>query len=160
MFKIELKYAYVKVDQIKNFFLSGVAWFSKYDLGGNKWLRTMFDLREKWALVYHRSSFCETIITQRSEIKNKYFKMFFKRKFPLGKLIKQYKDSTLISRENCIKISCQQTKPILFVELPMLQQVSESIQETCTSTLKMSSSSPSCLFECNGLNVAIYTYIV
>ncbi|XP_042035199.1 protein FAR-RED IMPAIRED RESPONSE 1-like [Salvia splendens] len=43
----------------------------KYDLKDNQWLARMFSLREKWALVYGRNTFCADIITtQRSECMN------------------------------------------------------------------------------------------
>ncbi|XP_047961522.1 protein FAR1-RELATED SEQUENCE 5-like [Salvia hispanica] len=43
----------------------------KYDLKDNQWLARMFSLKEKWALIYGRSTFCADIITtQRSECMN------------------------------------------------------------------------------------------
>ncbi|KAK4438956.1 protein FAR1-RELATED SEQUENCE 5 [Sesamum alatum] len=41
---------------------------NKYELKSNEWLERMFKLREKWALVYGRQSFCaDMTTTQRSE---------------------------------------------------------------------------------------------
>ena len=31
---------------------------AKYDLKNNGWLKRMFDLKEKWSLVYGRETFC------------------------------------------------------------------------------------------------------
>ena len=39
----------------------------KYDLKNNDWLKHLFDLRKKWALVYGRETFCaDMTTTQRS----------------------------------------------------------------------------------------------
>ncbi|XP_042016299.1 protein FAR-RED IMPAIRED RESPONSE 1-like [Salvia splendens] len=43
----------------------------KYNLQDNQWLKRMFSLREKWALVYGRNTFCADMVsTQRSECMN------------------------------------------------------------------------------------------
>ncbi|XP_041995700.1 protein FAR1-RELATED SEQUENCE 5-like [Salvia splendens] len=42
-----------------------------YNLQDNQWLKRMFSLREKWALVYGRNTFCADMVsTQRSECMN------------------------------------------------------------------------------------------
>ncbi|XP_042019642.1 protein FAR1-RELATED SEQUENCE 5-like [Salvia splendens] len=49
----------------------------KYNLQDNQWLTRMFSLREKWALVYGRNTFCADIITtQRGECMNAVVKHF------------------------------------------------------------------------------------
>ncbi|KAK4420262.1 protein FAR-RED IMPAIRED RESPONSE 1 [Sesamum alatum] len=49
----------------------------KYDLKTNEWLERMFKLREKWALVYGRQSFCaDMTTTQRSESMNSVLKKY------------------------------------------------------------------------------------
>ncbi|XP_062085397.1 protein FAR1-RELATED SEQUENCE 5-like [Humulus lupulus] len=49
----------------------------KYDLEENDWLKQMYDLREKWALVYGRETFCADMpTTQRSESMNNAIKGF------------------------------------------------------------------------------------
>ena len=35
----------------------------KYDLKNNSWLQRQFQLREKWALVYERKTFCADMST-------------------------------------------------------------------------------------------------
>ena len=35
----------------------------KYDLKNNSWLQRQFELREKWALVYERKTFCADMST-------------------------------------------------------------------------------------------------
>jgi zinc finger SWIM domain-containing protein 3 len=49
----------------------------KYNLCGNKWLADLFQIREKWALVYGRQYFCaDTKSTQRSESINSVIKKY------------------------------------------------------------------------------------
>ncbi|KAK4417268.1 protein FAR1-RELATED SEQUENCE 5 [Sesamum alatum] len=51
---------------------------NKYELKSNEWLERMFKLREKWALVYGRQSFCGDITTtQRSESMNSVLKKIY-----------------------------------------------------------------------------------
>lgn len=41
-------------------------WFKmldKYNLNGNDLLKILYDLKEKWALVYGRDTFCDEITT-------------------------------------------------------------------------------------------------
>ncbi|XP_057794383.1 protein FAR1-RELATED SEQUENCE 5-like [Salvia miltiorrhiza] len=56
----------------------------KYSLEDNDWLRRMFNLKEKWALVYGRQTFCaDMTTTQRSESMNSVVKRYvnYKHKF-------------------------------------------------------------------------------
>ena len=56
----------------------------KYNLEENKWLSRLFDLKEKWALVYGRETFCANIITtQRRESMNSYVKRYVSYKYDL-----------------------------------------------------------------------------
>ena len=49
----------------------------KYDLKYNSWLQRQFELREKWALVYGRKTFCANMsTTQRSESMNNQIKRY------------------------------------------------------------------------------------
>ncbi|XP_057809346.1 protein FAR1-RELATED SEQUENCE 5-like [Salvia miltiorrhiza] len=57
---------------------------NKYGLENNDWLRRMFKLKEKWALVYGRQMFCaDMTTTQRSESVNSIVKRYvnYKHKF-------------------------------------------------------------------------------
>ena len=50
---------------------------SKYDLKNNSWLQRQFELREKWALVYRRKTFCvDMSTTQRSKSMNSQIKRY------------------------------------------------------------------------------------
>ena len=49
----------------------------KYDLKNNSWLQIKFELREKWALVYGRKTFCANMsTTQRGESMNSQVKRY------------------------------------------------------------------------------------
>ncbi|XP_026385057.1 protein FAR1-RELATED SEQUENCE 9-like [Papaver somniferum] len=57
---------------------------AKYNLQNNDWLEGLFSLREKWALVYGRDTFCaEMTITQRSESMNSVLKKYISYKYDL-----------------------------------------------------------------------------
>ena len=50
---------------------------SKYDLKNNSWLQRQFELKEKWALVYEKKTFCNDMsTTQRSESMNSQIKRY------------------------------------------------------------------------------------
>ncbi|KAK8526158.1 hypothetical protein V6N12_020639 [Hibiscus sabdariffa] len=57
---------------------------AKYNLENNNWLQKQFELREKWALVYGRQTFCADMsTTQRSESMNNQIKMYIGYKYDL-----------------------------------------------------------------------------
>lgn len=67
-------YGYEEEDEFLN------AWrrmLEKYELLDNEWLERLFKVREKWALVYGRNSFCANMTTtQRSESMNSVLKKY------------------------------------------------------------------------------------
>lgn len=59
------------------FYMHGHCMLEKYGLETNKWLERLFKIREKWALVYGRRSFCANMTTtQRSESMNSVLKRY------------------------------------------------------------------------------------
>ncbi|XP_062114158.1 protein FAR1-RELATED SEQUENCE 5-like [Humulus lupulus] len=63
----------------------------KYDLEGNDWLKQMYDLREKRALVYGRETFCaDMTTTQRSESMNNAIKGFVSYKHNLLRFFENF----------------------------------------------------------------------
>lgn len=59
-----------------------------YGLENNKWLKGLYELREKWAQVYAHAYFCAGITTtQRSESINKFLKAYFSRKTILREFV-------------------------------------------------------------------------
>ncbi|XP_059626986.1 protein FAR1-RELATED SEQUENCE 5-like [Cornus florida] len=71
-----------------------LAWESmldKYSLKENKWLKELFEVREKWAMVYGRHTFTADMkITQRSESMNSVLKNYLKPKLNLLCFLEHY----------------------------------------------------------------------
>ena len=63
----------------------------KYDLENNEWLQKMYDLREKWDLVYGRETFCAHMTTtQRSESMNNTIKGYVNYKHDLLRFFEHF----------------------------------------------------------------------
>ncbi|XP_073120758.1 protein FAR1-RELATED SEQUENCE 5-like [Henckelia pumila] len=60
-----------KFEEERDFLTTWQEMLNKYDLQTNPWLERMFKIKEKWALVYGRQTFCaDMTTTQRSESMN------------------------------------------------------------------------------------------
>nr|XP_019706634.1 protein FAR1-RELATED SEQUENCE 5 isoform X2 [Elaeis guineensis] len=102
---------------------------NKYDPAGNAWLEDLYAVREKWALVYHKNSFCASMSTMKwSESMKNHFKKHFNRKLPLSKFLEQHQRSLIRFREKELyeDYKSRQTKPVLLVDMPMLNEAAES----------------------------------
>ena len=65
----------------------------RYNLQDNDWLKRMFKLKEKWALVYGRQSFCADITTtQRSESMNNVVKRYVSYKNNLSQFFDHFQN--------------------------------------------------------------------
>ncbi|XP_051137574.1 protein FAR1-RELATED SEQUENCE 5-like [Andrographis paniculata] len=65
----------------------------KYDIMENEWLKRLFRVKEKWALVYGRQFFCADITTtQRSESMNSVVKRFVSSKNPLRVFFERFEN--------------------------------------------------------------------
>jgi zinc finger SWIM domain-containing protein 3 len=63
----------------------------KYNLTNNKWLEGIFDIKEKWAMVYGRHMFTADMkTTQRSESMNNVLKKYLKSKYNLLRFLEHY----------------------------------------------------------------------
>ena len=63
----------------------------KYNLTNNKWFYGVFDLKEKWAMVYSRHMFTTDMKnTQRSESMNNVLKKYLKSKYNLLPFLGHY----------------------------------------------------------------------
>ena len=63
----------------------------KHGLTENKWLKNLFELREKWARVYGRQTFtADMMSTQRSESMNNILKNYLKSGYNLLRFFKHY----------------------------------------------------------------------
>ncbi|KAJ0985812.1 hypothetical protein J5N97_004168 [Dioscorea zingiberensis] len=102
---------------------------SKYDLVGNQWLQDLFVIQEKWALVYQGNSFSATLTTlQWSENMFNLFKMNFNRKLPLSRFVELYHKALIQLHEKELSedYKSRTTKPVLLVDMPMLNEAAES----------------------------------
>ncbi|XP_050387392.1 protein FAR1-RELATED SEQUENCE 9-like [Argentina anserina] len=71
-------------EDIEDFLIAWKKMLEKYNLQENKWLDRLFELKEKWALVYGRETFCADITTtQRSESMNNCIKRYVSYKYDL-----------------------------------------------------------------------------
>ena len=63
----------------------------KYNLTNNKWLDGIFDVKEKWAMVYGRHMFTADMkSTQCSESMNNVLKKYLKSKYNLLRFLEHY----------------------------------------------------------------------
>ncbi|XP_020267102.1 protein FAR1-RELATED SEQUENCE 5-like isoform X2 [Asparagus officinalis] len=102
---------------------------NKYDLSTNSYLEDLYTTREKWALVYSKNLFCAGMTTvQWSESMKKHFKKHFNRKLPLPKFMEQYHNALVQFRKKELHedFRSRQTKPVLLVDMPMLNEAAES----------------------------------
>ncbi|KAI3889532.1 hypothetical protein MKW92_021373, partial [Papaver armeniacum] len=101
---------------------------TKYKLTDNKWLKTLYKKKEKWAQVYGRSHFCAGMTTtQRSEGMNSFLKKYFKRTLSLKSFVLEY-DKVLTCRRDSEKIEdfkSMQRKPPLKSHWPLEARASE-----------------------------------
>ncbi|PKA56946.1 Protein FAR1-like sequence 5 [Apostasia shenzhenica] len=102
---------------------------NKYDLAGNSYLEDLFSAREKWAFVCNGNTFCASMISMEwCDILKKHFRKYFNRKLPLSKFIEQYPKSLLQYRDKELgeDFRSKQSKPVLLVDMPMLNEAAES----------------------------------
>ncbi|XP_030948879.1 protein FAR1-RELATED SEQUENCE 5-like [Quercus lobata] len=104
-----------------------VAWnnmLEKYDLTNNKWLCGIFDLKEKWAMVYGRHMFTADMkSTQRSESMNNVLKKYLKSKYNFLPFLEHY-SRVLVDRrrqELQAEFKMRQTTPVLQLDVEMLR---------------------------------------
>ncbi|XP_027124261.1 protein FAR-RED IMPAIRED RESPONSE 1-like [Coffea arabica] len=67
-FATDFSYCIYDYENENDFFEGWSEMLKKYGLEDNKWLKKMFDIKEKWALVYGRETFCaDMTTTQRND---------------------------------------------------------------------------------------------
>ncbi|CAL9071935.1 unnamed protein product [Musa textilis] len=136
----------------------------KYDLAGNSWLEDVYAARERWAMVYNKNSFSAFMTTmQWSESMKNHFKKHFNRKLPLSKLLEQYHKSLNRFREKELyeDYKSRQTKPVLLVDMPMLNEAAESYTRLMYNEFEDEFKSQlSCLCEPIGIDGTVYTFKV
>lgn len=137
---------------------------NKYDLGSNSWLEDLYAVRDKWSLIYQKNSFCASMATVRwSESMKNHFKKHFNRKLPLNKFIELYHKTLTRFREKELfeDYKSRQTKPVLLVDMPMLNEAAEAYTRTMYNEFESEFKGQlSCICEPVGLNETIYTFKV
>ena len=96
----------------------------KYKLQDNDWLKRMFTLKEKWALVYGRNTFCaDMTTTQRSESMNNVIKSYVSYRHDIPRFFEQFK--RLIEdrryKELQADFKATQRKVSLFLDIEILE---------------------------------------
>ncbi|XP_038980146.1 protein FAR1-RELATED SEQUENCE 9-like isoform X2 [Phoenix dactylifera] len=137
---------------------------TKYGLESNPWLEDLYAVREQWALVYHGNSFSATMITKQwAENMDSLFKTHFYRKLPLAKFIIQYLKAVVQLRDEELleDYESRHTKPVLFVEIPMLIEAAESYTRMVYEDFEYEYKSQlACLCEPVGMDGTVYTFRV
>ncbi|XP_060973319.1 protein FAR1-RELATED SEQUENCE 5-like isoform X2 [Cannabis sativa] len=109
---------------------------AKYGLEDNKWLKKMYNLREKWALVYGRETFCaDMTTTQRSESMNNAIKGYVSYKHNLLRFFENF-ERLLESRryeELQADFRATQTKMKLSFEVEILKHGASLYTPTMTN---------------------------
>ena len=108
-----------------------LAWsdmLNKHKLTENKWLKNLFEVKEKWAMVYGRHTFtADMVSTQRSESMNSILKRYLKSSFDLLTFFKHY-ERVLDDRrykELVADFGMMHTSPVLVASVEMLQHAEE-----------------------------------
>ncbi|XP_010445346.1 PREDICTED: protein FAR1-RELATED SEQUENCE 5-like [Camelina sativa] len=108
-----------------------LAWsdmLEKHKLTEDKWLKNLFELKEKWAMVYGRHTFtADMVSTQRSESMNNILKKYLKRSYNLLCFFGHY-ERVLEDRrykELIADFNMMHTSPVLCANVEMLQHAQE-----------------------------------
>ncbi|XP_010495230.1 PREDICTED: protein FAR1-RELATED SEQUENCE 5-like [Camelina sativa] len=108
-----------------------LAWsnmLEKHNLTENKWLKNVFDVREKWAMVYGRHTFtADMVSTQRSESMNNILKRYLKSSYDLLSFFEHY-ERVLGDRrykELTADFKMMHTLSVLSASVEMLQHAEE-----------------------------------
>nr|XP_011462919.1 PREDICTED: protein FAR1-RELATED SEQUENCE 5-like [Fragaria vesca subsp. vesca] len=104
------------------------AMLEKYSLKENKWLNALFELREKWAMVYGRHTFTADMkSTQRSESMNNVLKNYLMPEHNLLRFLEHYERVSADRRyqELTADYKMIHTTPVLAVSAHMLQHGAE-----------------------------------
>ena len=106
-----------------------LAWdnmLQKYSLTDNKWLAGIFEVKEKWAMVYGRHMFTADMkSTQRSESINNVLKKYLKPKHDILRFLGHYSRVLADKRHQELQaeFKMRQTIPVLQVDVEMLRYV-------------------------------------
>ncbi|XP_016652765.1 PREDICTED: protein FAR1-RELATED SEQUENCE 5-like [Prunus mume] len=99
----------------------------KYNLKDNDWLRRLFNIKEQWALVYGRQTFCADITTtQRSESMNSALKKYVSYKYDLLRFFQHFQRLVEDRRYQELKAEfrASQSSPALSFPVEILKHAS------------------------------------
>ncbi|XP_021800758.1 protein FAR1-RELATED SEQUENCE 5-like [Prunus avium] len=99
----------------------------KYNLKDDDWLRRLFNIKEQWALVYGRQTFCDDITTtQRSESMNSALKKYVSYKYDLLRLFQHFQRLVEDRRYQELKAEfrASQSSPALSFPVEILKHAS------------------------------------
>ncbi|PIA62014.1 hypothetical protein AQUCO_00200182v1 [Aquilegia coerulea] len=99
-----------------------------YKLAKNRWLLDLFKVRQDWALVYGRDTFCADMTTpHRGKSINRFLKSFVRRKYSVAVFLSCYESALASKRHKELEEQCEtmKTLPDLFVPTPMLKQAAD-----------------------------------
>ncbi|XP_072993531.1 protein FAR1-RELATED SEQUENCE 5-like isoform X1 [Typha latifolia] len=163
-FQKEFKSIIYECASEEDFHSAWVDLVNKYDLASNSWLQDLYVVRDKWALIYQKNSFSASMTSLRwSESMKNLFKKHFNRRLPLSKFIEQYNKTLMRFREKELyeDYKSRQTKPVLLVDMPMLNEAAQSYTRLMYNEFEDEFKSQlSCLCEPVGMNGTIYTFKV
>lgn len=124
--KMELKKCICFSETIEDFESQWENMLEKYNLWDNNWLRLLYDIRLRWATVYHKDIlFPELLVSHRLESLNKFFKRNFNAKTSLLAFIERFDQATTsqYEKEACADYhSTMYTKPLLKTPSPIEKQ--------------------------------------
>lgn len=111
-----------------------------YGLGENIWLRSLYDIRERWIPAYTRNTFSAGMLTsQQTENPYSFFDGFVNKETTLQEFIKSFDKAT----DHRYKEECEAdfqtlySNPVLKIYLPMEAQAPETFTSVGNSVLKM-----------------------
>ncbi|KFK36227.1 hypothetical protein AALP_AA4G094500 [Arabis alpina] len=108
-----------------------LAWnnmLNKHNLTENKWLKNVFEVREKWAMVYGRHTFTiDMMSTQHSESMNNILKRYLKRSYDLLTFFEHYERGLDDRRysELTVDFKMMHTSSVLSATVEMLRHTEE-----------------------------------
>ncbi|XP_061999146.1 protein FAR1-RELATED SEQUENCE 2-like [Rosa rugosa] len=115
-------------EDVEDFLIAWKKMLEKYNLQENKWLGRLFDLKEKWALVYGRETFCADITTtQRSESMNNSIKKYVSYKYDLLRFFRHFQRLLDDRRynESVADFKASQTTPALSFPVKILRNAAK-----------------------------------
>ncbi|XP_052189986.1 protein FAR1-RELATED SEQUENCE 5-like [Diospyros lotus] len=127
-------------EEEKEFLQAWHEMLEKYNLQSNNWLKRMFSLKEKWALVYGRDMFCaDMMTTQRNESMNSSIKGYVSYKHNLSKKFHHFQRLFEHQRYEKLKADFKATQSNISLPLniAILKHAANVYTRKCSKHLKL-----------------------